>query len=145
MNIPPNDNWFDNFAFSCLAGFAGLLGHLMRSVNERRAITWERTLLETLASGFIGFLTVMLCRAAGVSYEWMGFIAGVLGWLGAATSMVLFERTVRKKLGLGDDSIPPGISPQTPPVQGSELGPASPPVSGVDSGPIVVHPIDETR
>ena len=103
--LPPHDNWFDNFAFTCLAAFAGLLGHIMRSMNERRAITWPRTLVETLASGFIGFLTVLLCRASGVSYEWMGFIAGVFGWLGAAATMVLFERAVRRKLGLEDGPV----------------------------------------
>lgn len=124
MNIPPPDeNWYDTFAIVCIAGIAGLLGHLMRSMNERRAVTWPRSLIETLASGFIGFLTVKLCRATGVPYEWMGFAAGVLGWLGAATSMVLFERSVRKRLGLND-------VPEKPVVQQSSelVGP------GGDSG-----------
>lgn len=97
----------------------------MRSMNERRTITWPRTLIETLASGFIGFLTVKFCRAAGIPYEWMGFSAGVLGWLGAATSMMLFERSVRRKLGLNDDT----LINQTDTRQSPELG-----NPGTDSG-----------
>ena len=98
MNLP--DKWFDNFAFSCMAAFAGLLGYLMRSANDRRVVTWKRSLLETASSGMIGFLTVLVCRATSVPYEWMGFTAGVLGWLGATASIQLFERLVRRKLGI---------------------------------------------
>lgn len=97
---PPNENWFEALMFTGLASFAGLMGYLMRNSNDRRVITWERSLLETMASGFIGFLTVLLCRALNIPYEWTGFIAGVLGWLGATASIQLFERIVRKKLGI---------------------------------------------
>ncbi len=97
---PPNNNWFETAVFTGLASFAGLMGYLMRNSNDRRVITWERSLLETFASGFIGFLTVLLCRALSIPYEWTGFIAGVLGWLGATASIQLFERIVRKKLGI---------------------------------------------
>lgn len=110
MNLP--DKWFDNLAFSAMAAFAGLLGYLMRSANDRRAVTWKRSLLEAASSGFIGFLTVMVCRATGVPYEWMGFIAGVLGWLGATASIQLFERIVRRKLGIENVDYTQGVGEQ---------------------------------
>ncbi len=101
MNVPPNsDSWIETLMFTALAAFAGLMGYLMRNANDKRLVTWERSVLETLASGFIGFLTVMMCRAMHIPYEWTGFIAGVLGWLGATASMTLFESIIRKKLGI---------------------------------------------
>jgi hypothetical protein len=96
----PQHNWLEALIFSGLASFAGLMGYLMRNVNDRRVITWERTLLETFASGFIGFMSMLICKAMNLSYEWTGVIVGVLGWLGATVSMQLFERIVRKKLGI---------------------------------------------
>lgn len=106
MNSTPPGSWYDDLIFSALAAVAGLLGHLMRNANEKRETTLGRSLLEAACSGFIGFLTVLLCRACNISYEWTGFIAGVLGWLGATVSIQLFERVVRRKLGLQDvDSI----------------------------------------
>lgn len=106
MSLPPPDfdKWIQDLQFTALAAIAGLLGHLMRNANTRRKTTIKRSILEALSSGLIGFLTVLLCRAMNVSYEWTGFIAGVLGWLGAAASIQLFERVARRKLGIVDDS-----------------------------------------
>lgn len=98
----PPTTWVDDMCISAVASLAGLLGHLMRNANSRRKTTLKRSVLEAACSGLVGFLAVLLCRALGVSYEWTGFIAGVLGWLGATVSIQLFERLVRKKLGLND-------------------------------------------
>lgn len=105
MNSTPPGSWYDHLLFSALAAVAGLLGHHMRNVNSRRHTTFKRSLLEAASSGFIGFLTVLLCRAMNIPYEWTGFIAGVLGWLGATASIQLFERAVRRKLGLSDENV----------------------------------------
>lgn len=127
---PPDEKWFETLVFTGLASFAGLMGYLMRNANDRRIITWERSILETLASGFVGFLTVLLCRAMHVPYEWTGFIAGVLGWLGATATMQLFERIVRKKLGIGNvDSGEPKIDVE----QSGSQHSADSAVSGSDS------------
>lgn len=101
--MPPNSNGFlDNLIFSLFAALAGLLGYLMRNLNDRRSVTWQRSFLEASASGVVGVMTVLLCKAVGLSYEWTGFMCGILGWLGATTSIQLFERVVRRKLGLSD-------------------------------------------
>lgn len=105
MNSTPPGSWYDDLLFSAFAAVAGLLGHLMRNANNRRHTTIARSILEAASSGFIGFLTVLMCRAMGLSYEWTGFIAGVLGWLGATASIQLFERAVRRKLGLSDANV----------------------------------------
>lgn len=145
--IPPPDNhWLDNLGLTFFAAFAGLLGYLMRNANNRRKVTWQRCVLETGASGFIGFLTVMLCRASSISFEWMGFMAGVLGWLGATASIQLFERVVRRKLGLNDvdhnidEGAGGGVNgggldhgAESPAAHPARSG-ATPPVSGGDSG-----------
>ncbi len=110
MNIPPPyEQWLDNLGFTMIAALAGLLGHIMRNSNSRRKTTWGRCALEAASSGFIGFLTIMLCKAMGMSYEWTGFLVGVLGWLGAAASIQIFERVARKKLGIQDEdtNVPP--------------------------------------
>lgn len=105
MSLPSDfDKWIQDLQFMGLAAFAGLLGHLMRNANSRRKSTIRRSILEALSSGLVGLLTGLLCRAMGVSYEWGLFITGVLGWLGAAVSIQLFERIARRKLGIPDDS-----------------------------------------
>lgn len=105
MNSTPPGSWYDHLIVSLIAAVAGLLGHHMRNINNRRHTTFKRCLLEALSSGLIGFLTVLLCRAMDISYEWTGFTAGVLGWLGATASIQLFERAVRRKLGLSDENV----------------------------------------
>lgn len=106
MNLPPSwEHWIDNLMLTGFAASAGFLGYLMRNSNNRRKISWGRSLLEAAASGFVGFMTVLLCQAMNLSYEWTGFLSGLLGWLGATTSIQLFERIVRRKLGLDDAGV----------------------------------------
>lgn len=106
MDIPPDNKWMDLLTLTLLSALAGTLGHLMRNVQDNRKTTLGRLILEAAASGFIGYLAVLVCRASSITYEWMGVITGVLGWLGAAASIQIFEQLVRKKLGLHnvDDS-----------------------------------------
>lgn len=105
MNSTPPGSWYDHLLVTIIAAVAGVLGHHMRNLSDRRATTVKRCLFEACSSGFIGFLTVLLCRTMNLSYEWTGFIAGVLGWLGATASIQLFERFMRRKLGLSDENV----------------------------------------
>lgn len=105
MNSTPPGSWYDQLIVTVIAAIAGVLGHHMRNLSDRRSTTIKRCLFEAASSGFIGFLTVLICRTMNLSYEWTGFIAGVLGWLGATASIQLFERMLRKKLGLSDENV----------------------------------------
>jgi hypothetical protein len=105
MPLPPNwAQWLDNVTFTAFAAFAGWMGYLMRTMDEGGKIVWLRSFLEAFSSGIIGFIVVLLCRAMGLSYEWMGVMAGVLGWLGAKASIQLLEKIVRKRLGIDSDT-----------------------------------------
>lgn len=90
--------------FILLAMIAGLLGHLMRVVERCGKIKWLVAGLEACASGFVGYLAILLCKAMGLSYEWTGVIVGLLGWLGAAASVKIIEKVVRKRLGIADEN-----------------------------------------
>lgn len=101
MLPPPNWNqWIDNLFLTAFSAFAGWMGYLLRTMDEGGKIGWLRSFVEAFASGIIGFIVVMMGRALGLSYEWMGVMAGVLGWLGAKASIQVLEKVVRKKLGI---------------------------------------------
>jgi multisubunit Na+/H+ antiporter MnhF subunit len=101
-------------AYVLLAALAGLLGHLMRVVERGGRIKWLVAGLEACASGFVGYLAILMCKAMGLSYEWTGVIVGLLGWLGAAASVKVIEKVVRKRLGIADEN------PFTPEYKGDE-------------------------
>ena len=90
--------------FVLLAMIAGLLGHLMRVVERGGKVKWLVAGLEACASGFVGFLATLMCKAMGLSYEWTGVIVGLLGWLGAAASVKIIEKVVRRRLGIADEN-----------------------------------------
>lgn len=90
--------------FILLAAIAGLLGHLMRVIERGGKVKWLVAGLQTCASAFVGYLAILMCKALGLSYEWTGVIVGLLGWLGAAASVKLIEKVVRKRLGIADEN-----------------------------------------
>lgn len=83
-----------------LAFIAGLLGHLMRVIERGGKITWPRAALEASASGFVGYLAILLCAAMDLSFEWTGVVVGLFGWLGASASVKILEKVVHKRLGI---------------------------------------------
>lgn len=96
-----------------LVGFgmlSGWLGYLMRTLDKGHKIIWVRSFLEASASGVVGFLGIMMCRAMGLSFEWTGVVVGVFGWLGATVSISLFEKMIRRKLGIENVEQPSEIS-----------------------------------
>lgn len=101
-------------AFVLLATLAGLLGHLMRVVECGGRVKWLVAGLEACASGFVGYLAIPMCKAMGLSYEWTGVVVGLLGWLGAAASVKIIEKVVRRRLGIADEN------PFTPEYKGDD-------------------------
>ena len=86
-----------------LAAVGGTLGYLMRTIRRGKRVRLTLCGLEACASGFVGYLIFLLCRAMKIDDNWVGPIVGVFGWVGASSSIRLLERVVNKKLGLGDD------------------------------------------
>lgn len=89
-------------AFILFAMIAGLLGHLKRSMDK--PIKWKVALIESLSSGFVGCLAILMCRAFGLSFEWTGVIVGMFGWLGATASIIIVEKVVNRRLGIADEN-----------------------------------------
>lgn len=87
-------------AYTVLATIGGFLGHLMRTIDKRLKIRWGHACLEGGAAGFVGTLTLLLCRAAEFNDAWTGVIVGVFGWMGANATIKVLERVILKKLGV---------------------------------------------
>ncbi|MBF1762622.1 MAG: phage holin family protein [Veillonella sp.] len=84
-------------AFASVAGF---LGYVMRAFDTRTRVLWTRAIIESMAAGFVGALTLLMCGAMGLSDQWTGVTVGVAGWLGANASMGVLSRVVFKRLGI---------------------------------------------
>lgn len=97
-------NIIEVLQFAGLSAMGGLLGYLMRQATREQPIKLSRATLESVASGFIGIITMFLCHAMGLPWYWSGAVVGVLGWLGAEASIVVISRVIRGKIGL--DLIP---------------------------------------
>jgi hypothetical protein len=96
-----------------VAAVAGLLGCLMRTLKKGTRIWWPKIVLETLSSGFVGYLALHLCQAQDLSESWTGAIVGLSGWAGAASSIALVERLVYRRLGVPDDVATPTATADT--------------------------------
>lgn len=97
-------NIIEILQFAGFSAIGGLLGYLMRQVTREQPIKFSRAILEAVASGFIGVITMFLCHAIGLPWYWSGAVVGVLGWLGAEASIVVIARAIRDKISL--DLIP---------------------------------------
>lgn len=93
-------DWLTSAGYTVLAAVGGLLGYIMREHDKGNDLNGWRAITETLSSGFVGFLVMLLCRALKLDPLWSGFIIGVFGWLGASVSIRLLERIVYEKLGI---------------------------------------------
>lgn len=102
--MSPNDFefpwWLRAIAFAALAAFGGLMGSILRSQHANTPISGKRILVETLASGFVGLLTMLICNEMGLSQGWTGVIVGVFGWLGANSTILVLEKLIYKKIGI---------------------------------------------
>ncbi len=100
---PNNVGIWEIIIFGLISAVGGLLGYLMRAMNNNWKITYGRAALECASSGFIGVITMFACTALHLDLMWSGFIVGVFGWLGAGASISVFTKIIRKKLGLPKD------------------------------------------
>ncbi|MBN8922338.1 MAG: phage holin family protein [Rhodanobacter sp.] len=104
MDQPPsNYTWLQMVLFPALASIGGALGHVLRTLDAGKHVSLWRTLLESLAAGFVGCLVMLLCQALGTSPQITGVVVGVCGWLGATVSIRMLEKWVRKWMGIAGD------------------------------------------
>ncbi len=101
---PPNYSWVQLVLFPALAMIGGALGHVLRTLDAGKAVSLWRTLLESLAAGFVGFLVMLLCQALSATPQIAGVVVGVCGWLGATVSIRMLEKWVRRWLGISGES-----------------------------------------
>jgi len=110
---PPDFDWtrlvdwreaVQNLALALLAGFAGLLGYTMRTLDAKSRPSVLRGVVEAMSSAMIGFIVIMICRAFNLEFYWTGAMCGFMGWMGAPASIRMLEKLVRNKLGVMDDA-----------------------------------------
>lgn len=102
----PWGEWFRIVAYALFSAFAGVMGHLMRTLDAKEKISWGRASLEGGAAAFVGYIVLQLCSAINLSESWTGVVVGVCGWLGANATIRLLEKVVTKKLGIAIDTAP---------------------------------------
>lgn len=82
--------------FLLLAAIGGMIGSMIRMLDDRGKINWAVAAIETGASAFSGVIVMLLCQALGFNLQWTGVIVGVCGWFGGRTTMLWLEVRVRK-------------------------------------------------
>lgn len=101
----PNFSWLKVLAFGAFAGFGGMMGHLMRTIDSGEKVTWGKAILEGLSAGFVGLCMLMACEALGLDNSWTGVIVGVSGWMGAPMTIRVLESLMLKRLGLTKEEV----------------------------------------
>lgn len=97
---PWNNWWIKAVAYAIFAAVGGVMGHLMRTIDNRQRIHWGRALLQGGAAAFVGVLVLLVCQAMDLSEQWTGVIVGVSGWLGANATIRMLETIMYKRLGI---------------------------------------------
>lgn len=88
--------WYLAALLILLAAFGGLVGSIVRMLDEKVKISWLVAIVETGASAFSGAIVMLLCQALGFNLQLTGVVVGVCGWVGGRTTMVWLETRVRK-------------------------------------------------
>lgn len=88
--------WYLPALLILLAAVGGLIGSMLRMLDQNGKISWFLVMLEALASAFSGVIVMLLCQALGFNLQWTGVIVGVCGWFGGRTTMLWLEKRVRK-------------------------------------------------
>lgn len=83
--------WTRLIAYIALAATGGILGYIMRSMDQNVRPSLARSLVEGLAAGFAGVILLFLCQALDVDDKMIGVIVGVGGWLGASATIRRLE------------------------------------------------------
>lgn len=87
-----------------LAAVAGLLGYLMRTYRRGKKVRLANLVIETASSGLVGYLALLLAEASKIDKAWIGPIVGILGWMGASSSIKVLEHIIQRKLGVEDSN-----------------------------------------
>lgn len=90
--------------YAILAGFGGIMGYTMRTLDKGQKLSITRGSIEASASAFVGVITMLTCRAMGLDELWTGAIVGAFGWMGANASFAVVEKVIRKRLGVDDNA-----------------------------------------
>lgn len=100
------DRWWWKFVealfYFAFAGFAGAIGHIMRTLNANKQFAWGRVVIEAGGAACAGFLVYQLCLAMDLSRHWTGVMVGVCGWLGSSATIQMLEPVVRRVFGVKD-------------------------------------------
>lgn len=97
----PWDSWIVRaLAYVSLSTIGGIIGYILRSMENRKKILISHLLARAAGSMFAGFIILLLCQAMALDYIWTGVVVGLFGWLGADVSIKLVETFVFKKLGI---------------------------------------------
>jgi len=102
---PQNIGLVETLLFSLFAAVGGLLGYVLRTLNNEKTPTWFRSLIEALSSAFVGLIAMLACKAMGLDWRWSGVIVGVFGWIGAEASIAMLAKVVRRRLGIEQHDI----------------------------------------
>lgn len=104
---PSGFGWLQLVLYPLFACVGGALGYVLRTLDAGLRVSFSRTLLESIAAGFVGVLVMWICQSLQLSAQVTGVCVGTCGWLGAAVSIRMLEKLVRKYLGVptgGDDA-----------------------------------------
>jgi hypothetical protein len=104
MDFKTSEQAQELIAMVALAMIAGALASLSRAVDAGKKIKFPVVFLEACTSGFVGFLSALMCKSAHLDLEISGVIVGLTGWLGAAASVKIIEKIARRRLGIADEN-----------------------------------------
>ncbi|MDC6408894.1 phage holin family protein [Xylella fastidiosa subsp. multiplex] len=68
--------------YTCLAMVAGVLGYLMRTLDNGEKPTWARVLIEASAAGLVGLFAMWVCESLELSQQLTAVTVGCLVGLG---------------------------------------------------------------
>lgn len=97
---PTGFGWLQLVLYPLFAALGGALGYVLRTLDAGLRVSFWRTLLESIAAGFVGVLVMLICQQLHLSAQWTGVCVGTCGWLGASVSIRMLERLVRSRLGV---------------------------------------------
>lgn len=108
MSDPSSDpNWWVRFlGYAVFAATGGSIGHILRTIDSGHPIRWGKAIAQGVGAGFVGVLVLLACQAFSLSEQWTGLTVGVCGWMGASATIVILEKLVFKRLGIGESNKP---------------------------------------
>lgn len=80
------------------AAVGGLVGSMIRMLDNCDKVRWGIVAVETLASAFSGVIVMLLCQSLGLPMKITGVVVGTCGWFGGRTTMLWLETRVRRIL-----------------------------------------------